>query len=363
MTAVTTPGGETTRLFYEKRSRPKRIEYPDGRVQHYERNERDFITGLVENGVRVFQQELDSDGRVKRRETGDGDVYTFDYDAMGNLLGADTTHADDSGIRLEYDALGRIVAEAGVLGRQHYDYLHGREHVTARWSEALELDFQWKMTRDGPAWSVASDDQWAVQIDYDHRMRTTGTAFGNGERHRFNYDEKDSPSVREIIDASGHTTDERYEYDEQGWLSASKDSPGRASRYTRDPLNRLIGVSDGTDGRNEERTWSFDERGNRMPGIAGSQRSGGTAYARGNRVVAVGGRPVAYDNRGRVVALPSDEDGAMTMDWDCLGRLRKVSLPDGRAVTMRYDATGRRIAKTTGTGHDAIRLVRRSTGP
>ncbi len=350
LTAVTTPSGETTRMHYQDRARPMRIEYPDGRVQVYERDARDYITGFYESDVAVFRQRLDSEGRVLHRVTGDGESFSFEYDGMGNLVAAETTRVGDTPVRLQYDAVNRVLLEEGGGGTQAFTYLHGSEHVRTRWAEDLELECRWSSTPHGPRWTATLGDQGAIEIGYDQRMRMTSAAFPSGEQQCFSYEEADEPIARTLLEVSGKSIQEGYEYDDQGWLVRCRIAGGRSRRFTRDEWNRLIGVNDDTTGRFEERTWGFDAHGNRVRSTSSAGAPVVNRYGEGNQIVRVDGAPVSYDERGRVVAMRTDDGVPLRLDWDVLGRLRKVTLADGATVTMQYDALGRRVAKTSASG-------------
>ena len=60
----------------------------------------------------------------------------------------------------------------------------------------------------------------------------------------------------------------------------------------------------------------------------------------------------AYDADGNATAypLPAQPSANSTLTWDAENRLTSATLPDSTTVTYAYDATSRRIAKTTATG-------------
>ncbi len=66
-----------------------------------------------------------------------------------------------------------------------------------------------------------------------------------------------------------------------------------------------------------------------------------------NRVSRFGQAGYTFDEEGQT-RTKTDNQGTTTYDWDARGRLNKVTLPNGQAVSYGYDAIGRRNGRTAG---------------
>jgi RHS repeat-associated protein len=345
---MTTSGGQETRFHYEGRPRPSRIEHPDGRVQVYERDRRGFIKRLYENDELVFEQSLDSEGRVLRRTTGDGEVLSYEYDAAGNVISGER---DGRGlVTIGFDELGRRLFEAGENGRQEISYADGLSHLKCRWNDDIALDCYWTPSEFGGRWEARRAGESAIQLDYDVRSRVTCAQFGNGERHEMTYESWNTPASRTLIDPSGQVATENFELDEEGWLKRRKSEGSRGERYERDGKNRLVRLSDEDVEDPRDLAWGFDSNGNRVFSTTPDGMPYRSEFRAGNQVCRVDDEQISYDHRGRVASIRTAEGVKTAFSWDSSGQLKQVGLPGGETVEMRYDAFGRRIEKTSSKG-------------
>jgi RHS repeat-associated protein len=160
-----------------------------------------------------------------------------------------------------------------------------------------------------------------------------------------------------------------YEYDGAGRLRTSTTSSSGtdvlAIRYERDQLGRVTTEArTGVDGSMATTTFRYDTTGR----LLGFDRDGTTTTngfdASGNRLTVSRGAisvRASYDDRDRIVSQGAatyrwDPDGTLlerddaagrtTYDFDDLGALHAVGLPDGRRVEYVVDAGGRRIGRS-----------------
>jgi RHS repeat-associated protein len=350
LVAYTTRGGESIRINYDGHERPMEISYPDGRVQRYERDARGFVVALRENGDLVFEQKLDFMGRVMRRTTGDGEMHTFEYDSKGNLLSAESDGVAGVSCAFVYDKLGRIGQEEGPSGLLCFTSNASLDRYTRSWNDDLELLMRWARGPEGTRQTIARREQDDIELDYDQRARLTRILFPSGERHEMGYEGLNLPSLRTCIPPNGRRVLEKFAYDDQGWLTGHWKEEHCSERYLRDGHNRLVGVVNERHGREQHRTFGFDQHGNRVhtSDLQGASQS--CQYDPGHRIKMCGRIRLDHDHRGRVIEISDPELGTTRFNWDSLGQMKSAVLPSGEIVKMRYDAFGRRVQKTSRRG-------------
>lgn len=137
-----------------------------------------------------------------------------------------------------------------------------------------------------------------------------------------------------------------YSRDLLGRLSGSVfTAPSQKTKYGYDQLGRLVSVQNG----NNTREYVYDENGNRI-----GFKSGGTSvrgvYDDQDRLISYGQNKYFYSKFGNLEKreeLPVLSQKALVTeyDYDSLGNLRSVKMPDGRLVEYVIDGQNRRIGK------------------
>ncbi|MBK9263222.1 MAG: hypothetical protein IPM54_25895 [Polyangiaceae bacterium] len=149
-----------------------------------------------------------------------------------------------------------------------------------------------------------------------------------------------------IASRTSHDVTTTYSYDAQGNLVSTSDTTGRVVTYTRDPLGRPIGASDGTVSASS----TFDD-GNRLTAMTD---------ARGN-VTTFGytQMPCGCTEGSRVTSMRTPDLAAgkkWTFDYGVEGRLVAVTDPEGNTESYTHTAEGK-LASTT----DALGRVNAAT--
>ncbi|EJM14657.1 RHS repeat-associated core domain protein containing protein, partial [Pseudomonas sp. GM18] len=132
-----------------------------------------------------------------------------------------------------------------------------------------------------------------------------------------------------------------YAYSPNGNLDHIADTRHGQRNYQYDALNRLIRVRHTRDDLPE--TFAHDPAGNLQ-----MQDRPGPATVKGNRLLMQGDRHYDYDAFGNLIRERRGTGQKLVTEYryDCQHRLVRVTLPDGSCASYRYDAFGRRIAKT-----------------
>jgi RHS repeat-associated protein len=116
----------------------------------------------------------------------------------------------------------------------------------------------------------------------------------------------------------------------------------RVNEYTYDARGRLTDVYvDGIPARH----WEYDGNGNRTLASTPTETVTGT-YDDQDRLIEYGDWAFTYGDNGELESKTNTLTSELTTyDYDALGNLRGVSLPDGNAIEYLADGLGRRVAK------------------
>ena len=346
----------------------------------YERNNNGdpvSITDALGNTVQIEYQ-------VKRRYTdGGGDkadyyqrpvkitdakggVSTLSYDALGNV----TSLRDALGnkISMEYDALGHVVKVSGPGGTTRSEY--DKYGALARTTDALGRSVNYERNEDGLPVVIMDAQGARTTLEYDTLQNAVSVTDGAGLATRFAYgDGAGGPGTRllSLTDPLGHaysfaydaygrlartanplSQEKTYDYDKASRLTSARDAAGRSVTYEYDKLGRLTARRSG----GSVYSYTYDAAGNMLAASDGASEVA-FAYDALNRVAVttqtVAGRPYAitytYDASGNRTGMGTPW-GAYSYTYDALNRVTDIVNPQGTRINFKYDAAGRRQAKS-----------------
>jgi RHS repeat-associated protein len=290
--------------------------------------------------------ERDAVGRCTSVTAPGGARAHYAYDALGRLTEARNEHAC---VRFEYDALGRVIEERcerfgsgrEVVVSCRWDHLGQR--VGVRSSLGADLAFEHDVAGDivGIEQRPGTMHGWTAQLRYDEEGHELERILPGGARSIWGRDAI-GPLRHAIIDADRRLVRERV--------------------YRWTPGGRLRGLAE--DGQTED-VYEFDRRGalthvvlrdgdvlGRFPDPVGrlfsspdrTDRDYGSAGELLRSRSAVDDVRFEYDARGRLIRKHT-KDGTWRFQWDGFDRLERVDRPSCAAVSMTYDALGRRLSK------------------
>ncbi len=164
---------------------------------------------------------------------------------------------------------------------------------------------------------------------------------------QYQYDEQGRLQAHTVSQQDRNLFRRRYAYDANGNLAGIDDSRKGNRSYHYDPLDRLINVRGTT-----PESFAHDPAGNLLG--QGDQPTANLANIKGNRLLMQGDRHYDYDAHGNLIRERRGAGQKLVTEYryDCQHRLIVVSLPGGSTASYKYDAFGRRIAKTV-DGHTA----------
>ncbi|MEV0402864.1 DUF6531 domain-containing protein [Actinoallomurus sp. NPDC050550] len=379
-----------------------------GNRTRFHLNERGQVVTKTDPLGHVTRSEWDRYDRLLARTDPLGGVARYAYDAMGNLT--EVVRPDGARFTAAYDTLGlptEVTGPEGEIWRQAYDecgnlivsvdplnattsYRYDeRGHltdvtdplgaVTRLMTDAAGLPVAvadpaggtTRYTRDpfGRVSEVVDPVGGITRYRYTPEGRLATRSLPDGATERWFYDGEGNLVAR--TDAAGHTT--RFEVTRFDVRSAQTGPDGARTEFTYDTELRLTAVTDPrglvwryeydagghlireTDFGGRTLTYVYDACGRlseRVNGLGETTRL--TRDRLGNVTEVRTGAEVttfAYDRAGRLVhAVNADAD--LLFERDVCGRVTAETC-NGRTVSSRYDATGRRVWRRTPAGAEA----------
>ncbi|SED38225.1 RHS repeat-associated core domain-containing protein [Pseudomonas migulae] len=343
LTEIENESGEKYRLDYTPNGLIRQESGFDGQRTAYAYDLNGHLLEKTEFGddgsQRFTAYERDSAGRLLVKTLPDGIKVEYRYDSLGRLISVDDGH--DHPLEFEYDPQDRLITEHQGWGTLRYGYDACGQLNRLRLPDGSKLDYHHEK---GGALA-------AIDLN-GARLTTHQFAFGREQQRQqgqltsqYHYDEQGRLQAHAINQSNRPLYMRHYSYAVNGNLATIADSRHGQRSYYYDALNCLTRVRHTRDDPPE--TFAHDPAGNLL-----MQDRPGVATVKGNRLLMQGDRHYDYDAFGNLIRERRGTGQKLVTEYryDCQHRLIGVTLPDGRCASYRYDAFGRRIAKTV-DGH------------
>lgn len=324
-TLVQRPDATRAQIGYDQMSKPVQFVGPDGAVWRTTYDQAGNPTSVT-----------DSAGATTRYGYAGHGALTSVTDALGNTSRIETDRAGmitrvvnslNQSVVYERDAFGRIISVTDPLGAttQLGWNIEGRLTTRIRPSGAIET---WTYDPEGNLIAHTNANGQTILLDYGPFDVLVSQTEPDGARLEFEHDTE--LRLTRVTNPQGLTWE--YAYDDAGRLIQETDFNDRTLRYFHDPAGQLVRR---VNAAGETTDYVRDALGNVV-----EQRSG-------DRVVRFG-----YDPVGRLTRATS-VDADLAIHRDPLGRVMAETC-NGRTLTSRYDALGRRIYRRSPSGAEAI---------
>ncbi|MBK1642895.1 hypothetical protein CKO12_13660 [Chromatium okenii] len=377
---LTDPLGRTLGYQYDAAGRITQKTLPDGRELRYAYDDNGNLTSLTPPGQlpHLFTYtKTDQTAEYSPPEIGAGTnstVYTYNLDKDLTKI----TRPDGQLLRFTYDTAGRLSQQTLPNGTQTYSYnattgkltsvtdlsggsivltYNGALLTKSNWTGAIAGNVGFGYDNDFRMTSISVNGANSVTYTYDadslltkagaltltrssQNGLVTGSSLGlvtdaysyNGFGETSRYDAK-------ISGVSVFKTD--FTYDKLGRITHKIETQGASVNnydYGYDLAGRLVEV------KRDDATissYSYDDNGNRLlsPGLTAS-----STYDDQDRLLTYGNATYTYTANGEL-ATKTVNGQTTTYDYDVLGNLRQVDLPDGRMIDYVIDAANRRVGK------------------
>ncbi|MEO8179696.1 MAG: RHS repeat-associated core domain-containing protein [Deltaproteobacteria bacterium] len=336
------PGRPAHLLAYTASDRLESYSAPDAGdgadLTSYVYDNDDRVTQIFRPDGTLVQMSYNSAGRLGTVTTPTGSIALGYFSTTGHLQSAN----GPAGVNLTFQRDGALLTNAQASGvvagsvSQTYDIFRrvSSESVNAANPVSFGYDDDGLVTSAG-----------ALTLAYDPSLpRLTSTSLGQVT---------DSRSYDGYGQLAGYTARfggadlfvQSFERDDLGRIQHQVDTvQGVATSYEYgyDELGQLLSVAiDGV----LARQYSYDSNGNRI-GVSASGALTSASYDVQDRLLSYGDHEYAYTRDGALHTKTNLVSGDITTyDYDALGNLLSVELPDGRLIEYVVDALGRRVGK------------------
>jgi YD repeat-containing protein len=340
LTEIENEAGERYRLDYTPGGLIRQETGFDGRRTAYAYDLNGRLLEKTEFGddgsqlVTAYQR--DSAGRLLLKTLPDGVQIAYRYDRLGRLVSVDD--GQEHPLAFDYDAHDRLITEHQGWGTLRYGYDACGQLQHLRLPDNNRLKYH---RAQGGALTA---------IDLNGTRLTTHSVVAGREQSRqqgallseYAYDDQGRLHAHAVSQQQRPLYRRDYAYAANGNLLQVDDSRHGQRRYQYDPLDRLSHVRHARDQDPEH--FSHDPAGNLL-----IHDRPGPWHLKGNRLRRHADRHYDYDAFGNLIRERRG-DAVTEYRYDSQHRLIGLQLPDGRQACYRYDAFGRRIAKTV-DGH------------
>ena len=259
-------------------------------------------------------------GRVLTETDANGNTTEYEYSPVGNLL--KVTRPEGDFIEYSYDEVGNIITEENAAGTK-LTYTRDALGQVIKVTDALNNETEFTYTADGKIATVKNSEGRVTSYAYDPNGNLTEITDAYGNVTHYEYDSINNLLKEYMTDSEETNGNTIYQYDSK-------------SRKIKE-INPLL----------EEQTFEYDGNGNTTAIVDEEGRWTQVIYDLNNRPIElkqgfVTKATLRYNKRGELVEL-KDWTGTTSYERDALGRVTKVTNPEGKEAGYSYDAVGNRI--------------------
>jgi YD repeat-containing protein len=388
VTTVTDSLGHATEYHYDEHQHVCKTADPFGAITLTESDRHGRLLAHTNELGHTTRYTLDARGDQIRVERPDQTIIEIEYDELRNPTRI--TGPDSATWQYTYDERGNLLASTDPAGATS-TYEHNEHGAVTRVEDALGGTTMVTTDRAGLPIAVTDPLGATWRITRDSRGRIVAVTDPLEAVTRTVYDGEDRPLARTHPDG----TSETWSYDVRGNEISHTDQAGYTSETAHGPFNLITGRTDAVGARYE---FAYDNQ-LRLTKVTNPQNLSWTyVYGATGKLASetdFNGRTLTYDHNaagllvrrvngagegieltrdalGRVVELRADDGQSATFGYDPAGRLTSAENADARLVFTRdargrvlaesinghtvsstFDATGRRLTRTTPSGRQS----------
>jgi RHS repeat-associated protein len=315
----------------------------DGITKRYERDAAGKIVKVQRPGQRWTEYEYDYNGRLTRAEHSDGTWETYSYNTAGELVEAVNEH---STIQLQRDAMGRVVQEVQNGHTVSSAYARNGRRYELKSSLGAHIRTSRNVAGDVTgitAQAAGTQNPWTAHIERNLLGLEIERTLPGGIKSSWTYDKAGMPESHTVSSGQRVVSRRHYRWDANHRLKQIINGVRNGTvKFGHDDFANLAWA--------QYEDGAFDYR---LPDKAGNlyktPERNDRKYDAGGKLLATQDARFVYDDEGNLVkkivtAMPAGS-ATWEYEWYGNGMLKKVTRPDGRQVTFRYDPLGRRIEK------------------
>ncbi len=335
---IVNEGGNHYRFGYNKRGEIISESGFDDLQRTYQRDAAGKVIKTERPGNRYTRYEYDSNGRIIRAEYHDGSWELFRYDKNGNLTEA-TNEA--SQVKLVRNKLGAITTEwqDDYSINSSYDKYGNRTGIHS----SLGADIQMQRNELGQVTNMqaaVNELLWNCQIKYNKAGQEVEKLMPGNLKSERSYDHAGRPAEQKLSSNGVVQSWKKYTWDSNDRLTHVFETLQKSgTRFKHDAVGNLVWAQYAD---NSILHRQADATGNLYETSDKSDRR----YGPGGKLLESKKYLYKYDEEGNLTSNWDKQTGKKWQyGWYANGMLQKVVRPDGREVTFKYDALGRRTEK------------------
>ncbi|MBC9909424.1 RHS repeat-associated core domain-containing protein [Chitinophaga varians] len=318
----------------------------DGITRHYERDAAGRVIKVQRPGKRWTAFEYDYNGRLVRAEHHDGSWETYSYNRGGYLEEAVNEHCS---LTFRRDALGRVLEEQqdGYRVNSIYDRNGRRKNLQS--SLGANITVQRSATGDVTgirAEAAGLYNPWQAHIERNMVGLEIERTLPGGVKSSWTYNQQGLAESHLVNSNERPVRNRHYRWDASQQLKEIVNGLQQGVvKFGYDDFDRLA--------------WAQYENGQydyRLPDKAGNlyqtQIRKDRQYGPGGKLLESATARFVYDEEGnlqkKITTAAPVGYAQWEYSWYGNGMLKNVTRPDGKTVSFKYDALGRRIEKQYG---------------
>ncbi|HEX2627650.1 MAG TPA: RHS repeat-associated core domain-containing protein, partial [Chitinophagaceae bacterium] len=321
----------------------------DGVHREYDRDVAGKVIKTTRPGEKHTLYEYDANGRIIRIEYHDGSWEHFRYDRNGQLIEAGNEHGIISFTR---NKTGLIETEqqGSYFIKNKYDRHGNRIALQSSLGAMIELNrnevglvnsiYAQHNSLETSAANNIRESAWAAHYRYNRSGQEIHRQLPGDINSYKDYDHAGRPSSIKVNRGNTLQSWKKYTWETNDKLSEIVDAMSHAvSSFRHDALGNLV-FAQYADGNMIHR--ETDELGN----LYESRNKKDRTYNAAGALLETKTHRYKYDESGNMTSKTDRATQKKTLfEWYANGMLKKVVRPDGKSVSFKYDALGRRFEK------------------
>ena len=315
------------------------------------------LLSITNNGGKTTSYSYDTAGNLLSITDSLGHSWSYQYDANYRLISA--TDANNNTTQYDYDNNGSLIQVTDALNNTT-TYTYDSENQVVGITDPRGSTTYYTYDLNGRVVSVTDPlvNTWNYSYDEVGNITQIVDAMGNTTAS-CTYDPQ-KYLLTSIQDALGN--DVSGQYDTLGRLTQTTDPLNQSTQYNYDDLDRHIQTTDTMQG---QATQGFDALGNREVLIDTNSNQRQYSFDLAGRLTGststTGSHQYAYNQIGLLSGFTNGRNQQRTWQYDDAGRLVSQNDPDG-FISCTYDDNGNLLTVTDSSGtitrqHDALNRV------
>jgi len=317
---------------------PPSLGFPDVTSYSYDLDKK--LELVSQPGPRLIAYEYDLAGRLDEINFPDGIVSRTYSPTTGQLVEIDGPDGVTLGMSYDGSLLKSLTWSGDVAGS--VEWTHDSDFRVI--NETVNGGFPAALSYDDDSLLTAADGLTLVR---DAESGRVTSATSGGVTETFSYNAYGEVETKTSSYNGTPVLELAYVRDDLGRITEKTETIGGVTTvtvYGFDEVGRLLTV---TEDNSLVESYSFDANGNRTSALNASGVFG-AAFDDQDRIVSYGSN-IAYDwsDNGEILAREDVTTSEVTaFDYDAVGNVRGVTLPNGDAIEYHVDGEGRRVGKT-----------------